>query len=173
VIGKAELIEAKPNPRTIVTDLSGAKDWAQAEAAFADGASLYERFNCARGDMESSGARKPKGGAFARRAAPEGAGKTGSRKWTSSRTAPPPRSCRATSSACGSPPSPTSCCAGVVALGGTRLAQATVGTIRLRLLKIAAQVTDSVRRISVGLCSACPMRDVFAKAHERLRATSG
>ena len=60
-----------------------------------------------------------------------------------------------------------------VALGGTRLAAATVGTIRLQLLKIAAQVTVSVRRICVRLCSACPMRDVFAHAHGRLRASSG
>ena len=60
-----------------------------------------------------------------------------------------------------------------VALSGTRLAQATVGTIRLHLLKIAAQVTVSVRRIHVRLCSACPMREEFAHAHGQLRAYSG
>ena len=113
VIGKAELIEGKSNPRYIVTDLGGEEEWARGEAAFADGASLYERFYCARGDMESSGARKPKGGAFARRAAPEGAGKTGSRnsRWTCSPTGPPPRFSRATNSACGSPPSRINSCA--------------------------------------------------------------
>lgn len=56
------------------------------------------------------------------------------------------------------------------ALEGTRLARATVGTIRLHLLKIAAQVTVSVRRVHVRLCSASPMRDVFAHAHARLCA---
>ncbi len=59
-----------------------------------------------------------------------------------------------------------------VALSGTRLARATVGTIRLQLMKIAAQVTVSVRRVQVRLCSACPLRDVFAHAHGRLRALS-
>ena len=59
-----------------------------------------------------------------------------------------------------------------VALSGTRLARATVGTIRLQLMKIAAQVTVSVRRVHVRLCSACPLRDVFAHAHGRLRALS-
>ena len=57
-----------------------------------------------------------------------------------------------------------------VALAGTRLAKATVGTIRLHLMKIAAQVTVSVRRVHVRLCSACPLKDVFATAHGRLRA---
>jgi hypothetical protein len=37
-------------------------------------------------------------------------------------------------------------------------------------MKIAAQVTVSVRRVHVRLCSACPMKDVFATAHGRLRA---
>ena len=59
------------------------------------------------------------------------------------------------------------------ALAGTRLARATVGTIRLRLMKIAAQVTVSVRRIHVRLCGACPMADVFAHAHGKLMAASG
>jgi len=60
-----------------------------------------------------------------------------------------------------------------VALAGTPLARATVGSIRLHLLKIAAQVSVSVRRGYVRLCSACPQRGVFAHAHARLRAASG
>ena len=32
-------------------------------------------------------------------------------------------------------------------LAGTELAQATVGSVRLKLLKVAAQVTVSVRRV--------------------------
>jgi len=55
-------------------------------------------------------------------------------------------------------------------LEGTELAKATAGTNRLKLLKIAALVTTSVRRIKIAFASACPMRQVFAKAHERLRA---
>jgi hypothetical protein len=48
-----------------------------------------------------------------------------------------------------------------------------VGTIRLHLLKIAAQVTVSVRRVHVRLCGACPVSDIFAQAHGRLRAATG
>ncbi|MEO0811153.1 MAG: transposase, partial [Pseudomonadota bacterium] len=60
-----------------------------------------------------------------------------------------------------------------LALEGTELAKATAGTIQHKLLKIAALVTTSVRRIKVAFASACPMQDVlFAKAHERLRALS-
>lgn len=55
-------------------------------------------------------------------------------------------------------------------LEGTKLAKATAGTIRLKLFKIAALVTTSVRRIKIAFASACPMQDVFAKAHQRLRA---
>jgi hypothetical protein len=58
------------------------------------------------------------------------------------------------------------------ALQGTSLAKATVGTIRLRLMKIAAQVSVSVRRVHVRLCSASPMQEVFAQAHAKLRAQS-
>jgi DDE family transposase len=44
-----------------------------------------------------------------------------------------------------------------VALSGTRLARAIVGTTRLRLMKNAAQVTASVRRVHVRLHNANPM----------------
>jgi hypothetical protein len=40
--------------------------------------------------------------------------------------------------------------------------------IRLRLLKIGAQFTRSVRRIRFAIASACPYADVFALAHTRL-----
>jgi hypothetical protein len=56
-----------------------------------------------------------------------------------------------------------------IGLAGTELAQATCGTIRLKLLKIGAQVTVSVRRVKLALASACPGREVFAVAAERLR----
>lgn len=56
-----------------------------------------------------------------------------------------------------------------VALAGTRLAKASAGTLRLHLLKVAAQVTVSVRRVHVRLCSAFPLREVFAQAHHALR----
>jgi hypothetical protein len=56
-----------------------------------------------------------------------------------------------------------------IALAGTELAKATCGTIRLRLLKIGALVTRSVRRIKIAFASACPAQAIFAIAAHRLR----
>ena len=50
-----------------------------------------------------------------------------------------------------------------MALQGTELAQATAGTIRLKLLKLGALVTVSVRRIKIAIASACPLKGVFAQ----------
>jgi Transposase DDE domain group 1 len=55
-----------------------------------------------------------------------------------------------------------------IALEGTELAQATAGTIRLKLLKLGALVTVSVRRIKIAIASACPLKGAFANAHRRL-----
>ena len=44
-----------------------------------------------------------------------------------------------------------------IALAGTRLAKATCASIRLKLLKIGAQVRRSARRIRSAMASACPM----------------
>ena len=57
-------------------------------------------------------------------------------------------------------------------LQGTQLAKATAGSIRLKLLKLGAVVTVSVRRIKIAIASACPARHVFALAHRRLRSAS-
>jgi hypothetical protein len=51
---------------------------------------------------------------------------------------------------------------------GTELARATAGTIRLKLLKVAARVTVSVRRVYIQLSSACPSQDLFRLCHARL-----
>ena len=57
-------------------------------------------------------------------------------------------------------------------LAGTELARATAGNVRLKLLKIAAQVRVSVRRVYVQLCSACPMEGIFRLCHRRLMSLS-
>ena len=49
-------------------------------------------------------------------------------------------------------------------LSGTEMANATAGSIRLKLLKIGAVVTVSVRRIKLAFASACPMKDLFTHA---------
>ena len=56
-----------------------------------------------------------------------------------------------------------------LALAGTALAQATCGSIRLKLLKIGAQVTVSVRRVKIAFASSFPLQGLFALAHARLR----
>ena len=56
-----------------------------------------------------------------------------------------------------------------IGLAETQFAQATCGTIRLKLLKLGALVRVSVRRIKVAMASACPWQDEFAEAHARLR----
>ena len=55
-------------------------------------------------------------------------------------------------------------------LHGTRFEKATIGTIRLRLFKIAARVKVSVRRISFELASCCADQDVFAAVWKNLQA---
>jgi len=55
-----------------------------------------------------------------------------------------------------------------IALQGTVLAQATAGTIRLKLLKLGALVTTSVRRVKIAIASACPLKGEFVNAHRRL-----
>ena len=50
----------------------------------------------------------------------------------------------------------------------TQFAQATCGTIRLKLLKIGALVRTSVRRVTIAMASAFPHQTEFALAHARL-----
>jgi hypothetical protein len=55
-----------------------------------------------------------------------------------------------------------------IALAHTQLEKATCGSLRLKLMKIGAQVTVTVRRIRVAMASACPYAEEFALAHARL-----
>jgi hypothetical protein len=56
-----------------------------------------------------------------------------------------------------------------LALGGTELAPAQCGTIRLKLLKIGAQVKVRVRRVLVRLSSRSPFQRLFETVYHRLR----
>jgi len=53
-------------------------------------------------------------------------------------------------------------------LAGTRLASATIGTIRLHLLKVAGRVVRSVRRVWFHLASHWPGQPLFAACHRAL-----
>jgi hypothetical protein len=58
-----------------------------------------------------------------------------------------------------------------VVLAGTELARAQVGTIRLKLLKVAARVVTSVRRVVFHLSSAYPYQAIFRLLVARLTAS--
>ena len=45
-----------------------------------------------------------------------------------------------------------------------------LGSVRLKLLKVAAQVSVSVRRVYVQLSSAYPLQELFRLCHRRLMA---
>jgi len=57
-------------------------------------------------------------------------------------------------------------------LAGTELARAQAGTIRLKLLKIGARITCSVRRIVLHLSGGYPLKEVFAHILWRLSGVS-
>jgi len=59
-----------------------------------------------------------------------------------------------------------------IGLAHTQFAEATCGTIRLRLLKLGALVRISVRRLKFAIASACPWQNEFALAHARLRSVA-
>ena len=56
-----------------------------------------------------------------------------------------------------------------LALKGTEMEKAQCQTIRLKLLKIGAQVKVTVRKVWVSLAQGCPYQEVFLRAHENLR----
>ena len=56
-----------------------------------------------------------------------------------------------------------------LALGGTEWAHAQVQTIRLKLLKIAAQVRVTARRIWVRYARSYPWKTIFVAAWQALR----
>ena len=56
-----------------------------------------------------------------------------------------------------------------LALAGTDMANATAGSIRLKLLKLGAVVTVSVRRIKIAFATACPAKALYTTVIARLR----
>lgn len=57
-----------------------------------------------------------------------------------------------------------------IGLAGTKLARAMPATIRLKLFKIGALVTKSVRRIKLSMASNCPNKELFETAYQKLRS---
>lgn len=154
VIGKAEILPKGENPRFIVTNLpkegfAGEKNSGRFEAA-----ALYERFYCARGDMENR-IKEQQQDLFADRTSTHWMASNQLRLWFSALA----HLMLSVLRAC--------------VLKGTELERASIGQIRLRLFKIAARVTVSVRRVHVELCSAYPLKALFARAHRQLTQLAG
>jgi Transposase DDE domain group 1 len=140
VVAKADYLQKGPNPRFIVTSLTS-------EAVEAK--ELYEKIYCARGDMENR-IKECQLDLFADRTSTASLRANQLRLWFASLAYVLMTALRR------------------MALQGTELAKASAGTIRLKLLKLGALVTVSVRRVRIAIASACPMKSVFADAHRRL-----
>jgi hypothetical protein len=141
VIGKAEWTQEQANPRFIVTSLRPADVAARP---------LYEKIYCARGEMENR-IKECQLDLFADRTSTATMAANQLRLWFASLAYV------------------LLCALRRIGLAHTQFAQATCGTIRLKLLKIGALVKVSVRRVTVAMASACPWRHEFALAHALLR----
>jgi len=141
VVGKAEVTGGDANPRFIVTSLQPSEVAAQ---------HLYEAIYCARGEMENR-IKECQLDLFADRTSAATMRANQLRLWFASMAYV------------------LLCALRRIGLAHTQFADATCGTIRLRLLKIGALVRISVRRIKLAMASAYPWQDEFALAHLRLR----
>ncbi len=140
-VAKAEHLEKGETPRFVVTTLKPDAFAAQA---------LYEDIYCARGDMENR-IKDCQLDLFADRTSTAAMRAHQLRLWFSGLAYVLMTALKR------------------IGLKGARLARAAPGTIRLKLLKIGALVTVSVRPIKVAMASACPYAQEFAQAFERLR----
>ncbi len=141
VIAKAEWTRGEPNPRFVVTSL---------KAAEVTAGHLYEQVYCARGEMENR-IKECQGDLFADRTSAATMRANQLRLWFASVAYA------------------LLCALRRIGLPHTQFANATCGTIRLKLLKIGALVRISVRRVVVAMASAYPYQLEFALAQARLR----
>jgi len=153
VIGKAEVLDKGDNPRFVVTNLPVAGFAGNAPGRF-EAAALYEGFYCARGEMENR-IKEAQLDLFADRTSTHGMASNQLRLWFSAFAHLLLSRLRAE------------------VLRGTELADATLGTIRLKLFKIGARIKVSCRRIHLELAGGYPYRELFAKAHSQLCAIPG
>ena len=142
VVGKAEHTLDGANPRFIVTSLKPTRVGYDARA-------LYEDLYCARGEAENRIGEQFE--LFADRASSATMQANQLRMWFSAMAYVLVDSLRR------------------IGLRFTQFADAAVATIRLKLLKLGAQVRTSVRRIHFAITSGCPNKDEFELAYHYLR----
>ena len=140
VVAKAEYLDKGENPRFIVTSLD-LKKWPDQD--------LYEKFYCARGEMENR--IKEQMCLFADRLSTGQMKSNQLRLYLSALAYTLMEALRR------------------LGLKGTEWAQAQVDTIRLRLLKIGTIVRVSVRRVLLQFSSAYPWQGIFTQAFRSLR----
>jgi hypothetical protein len=149
VIGKAEVMLDGTNPRFIATNLP--------QEGFADdedrqrftAARLYEQFYCARGEMENV-LKQQVLDLQSDRMSTHYMASNQLRLWLSTFAYLLMERVR------------------TLGCQGTELAQATAGTLRVKLMKVAAQVKVSVRRVYIRLSSAFPLQNLFILCQQRL-----
>ena len=140
VVAKAEFLDKGENPRFIVTSLTP-EQWPARD--------LYEKFYCARGEMENR--IKEQMCLFADRLSTDEMKGNQLRLYFSALAYTLVEALRR------------------LALKGTAWAEAQVDTIRFKLLKIGAIVKISVRRVLLQLSSAYPWKDIYSAAFHALR----
>jgi hypothetical protein len=141
VVAKAEQLPKGANPRFVVTSL---------RASACDARSLYEDLYCARGEIEN-GIKEQQLDLFADRTSAATLRANQLRLWFASFAYVLLEASRR------------------IGLRHTQFATATSGTIRLKLLKIGAQVHTSVRRIKIAMASACPYQAEYHLAYLYLK----
>ena len=140
VVAKAEWTQGEANPRFVVTSLR--RDECKAKY-------LYEKVYCARGEMENR-IKECQLDLYADRTSAATMRANQLRLWFYSMAYV------------------LLCALRRIGLYDTDFAQATCGTIRLKLLKIGALVRISVRRIKFAMASACPAARDWGRAAVRL-----
>jgi Transposase DDE domain group 1 len=141
VVAKAEHLPKGPNPRFVVTSLP---------TSAIDARTLYEQVYCARGEVENR-IKEQQLDLFADRTSATTMRANQLRLWFASFAYVLLDALRR------------------IGLRHTQFAAATCGTIRLKLLKIGAQVRRSVRRIKVAMASACPFQTEYHLAYLYLK----
>jgi hypothetical protein len=141
VVAKAEYLDKGENPRFVVTSIGKER---------MEGKKLYEELFCGRGEMENR-VKEQQLHLFADRTSTATMRANQLRLWFSSVAYVVMNEVRKR------------------ALRGTEFSRAQCETIRLKLLKIGAQVRVSVRRVYISLASGYPYQGVFWKVIENIR----
>jgi hypothetical protein len=144
VVGKAEFTTDEANPRFVVTSLKRA----ECKPKY-----LYEKLYCARGDMENR-IKECQLDLYADRTSTATMHANQLRLWLASFAYV------------------LLCAVRRIGLHHTQFANASCGTIRLKLLKIGALVRVSVRRIKIAMASSCPVAAVWGGAAVCLNAAA-